>query len=132
MRQDQFVNALKILRSIDHVEIPWMPDDDWTVFRDEPYLSFIRQDDESQAKIWEVIKRRNIGDEKAVRLCKDCRHFLPVSNKCGHPNAVSTNLVTGERRQFDASTERNYQTKDGCGFLGLNFEPKIEEPANAA
>jgi len=59
MTRDQFHNALRIIRSIDSHELgdpPW-----WEKFRDSPIEFFIRCDDESADKIWNVILKRSGG-----------------------------------------------------------------------
>ncbi len=77
MTRDQFHNALRILRSIDLLELQavglWTEKsreqrgadlqsdlDQWQQFRDSPYLFFIRCDDETADKIWRVIHRRSV------------------------------------------------------------------------
>jgi hypothetical protein len=59
MTRDQFHNALRIMRSIDSYELDnpsW-----WEKFRDSPIEFFIRCDDESADKIWNVIQKRSGG-----------------------------------------------------------------------
>jgi len=72
-----FHNALRIMRSIDLDELQAVgifrgakqkPDADnpgaaftwaaWCSFRDDPYSYFIRCDDETAQKIWQIIERR--------------------------------------------------------------------------
>ena len=56
MTEHQFRNGLCILRSIDSHELDdpvWYPE-----FRDDPYLFFMRSDDERADLIWQVVTVR--------------------------------------------------------------------------
>jgi hypothetical protein len=54
MTQHEFREALAKLRFVDcH---PWMGEAFWRMFQDDPAKGFLRADDETAAKIWELIK----------------------------------------------------------------------------
>jgi hypothetical protein len=66
MSKTEFHNALRILHSIDLHELQtvglWLNPDNiasWVKFQDNPYLFFIRADDETSDKIWQVVVARN-------------------------------------------------------------------------
>lgn len=61
----RFLNALRILRSIDRWELdeakavtPNLSDKFWVSFRDNPYDFMMRCDDETAAKLWALIEAR--------------------------------------------------------------------------
>ena len=54
--QRRFLNRLKILRSIDHVEVPEVLD--WPAFRDNPPEYFIRCGDAEADHIWAALLAR--------------------------------------------------------------------------
>lgn len=56
----RFVNALKILRSLDEHEVPELQS--WETFRDAPYLYFLHASDKDQAIIWRAINARQPED----------------------------------------------------------------------
>ncbi len=58
MNQREFHNALRILRSIDFYEVPWMDREQWASFRDHPYGFCIRCSDADYDRIWAVIEAR--------------------------------------------------------------------------
>lgn len=60
MTEQQFRNGLAILRSIDSWELgdpSWYAD-----FRDDPFLFFLRSDEERSKKIWDAVCRRLQSD----------------------------------------------------------------------
>lgn len=54
----EFHNALRVIRSIDHDEVPFLDEQQWDVFMREPERFFIRADDDTAAKIWAAMKKR--------------------------------------------------------------------------
>jgi hypothetical protein len=56
----RFVNALKILRSLDEHEVPDLTS--WPAFRDDPYKYFIRASGHDQATIWLALNRRQTDE----------------------------------------------------------------------
>ncbi len=58
MNNREFHNNLRILRGIDHYEVPWMNWDEWRIFRNHPYEFCIRCSDVDYDRIWAVIEAR--------------------------------------------------------------------------
>lgn len=58
MTQRQFLNALRILHSIDQHELPDLAREDWPRFRDDPVRFLLRADDPTSDAIWRAIERR--------------------------------------------------------------------------
>ena len=56
----RFVNALKILRSLDEHEVPGLMS--WPAFRDDPYRYFIRASGKDQATIWRALNQRQTDE----------------------------------------------------------------------
>lgn len=54
MTQNEFREALAKLRFIDREE--WMGEAFWRIFRDDPPRAFLKADDETAEKIWELIR----------------------------------------------------------------------------
>ena len=54
----QFRNRLCILRGIDRHEVPSLTDAQWTKFRDDPYLGYLRLDDAGEAAVWAALLKR--------------------------------------------------------------------------
>ena len=54
--RDQFLNRLRILRSIDAIEVPDVAC--WPDFRDDPYEYVIRCSDADAAHIWTALRKR--------------------------------------------------------------------------
>ncbi len=54
----RFLNALRILHSIDHNEVPFLSAERWASFRDDPFLFLMRADDETTQRIWSIIEGR--------------------------------------------------------------------------
>ena len=52
----RFLNRLKILRSLDHFEVPDVRD--WAMFRDNPAEYYIRCSDAEDEHIWKALRRR--------------------------------------------------------------------------
>jgi len=59
MTSGQFVNNLRILRSIDKFEVKFLTARQWIKFRDDPYLFMMRADDPTIEKLWAVIGKRH-------------------------------------------------------------------------
>lgn len=63
MTFEKFLNALRIMRSIDLHEIEAAGIDlesfIWPSFREDPYRWFIRASDKDAAAVWSIIERRN-------------------------------------------------------------------------
>jgi hypothetical protein len=53
-----FHNALRLLRSIDYHEVPFLTDAEWEIFREKPYDFFITTSDINALAIWKVIQSR--------------------------------------------------------------------------
>lgn len=58
MKLHRFLNALRILRSIDRHEVRWMPEIIWQRFNDDPFETLLRLDDDMAAKVFAVIEAR--------------------------------------------------------------------------
>lgn len=63
MKQNEFHNGLRILRSVDRDELEAslnerLPDRKWEKFSDDPYRFFIGADDETADAIWRCIAAR--------------------------------------------------------------------------
>jgi hypothetical protein len=56
----RFHNALRILHSLDYHEVSFLTYDanGWVAFRDNPYTFFLLTNDETAAKIWQAIQKR--------------------------------------------------------------------------
>ena len=54
--QHQFLNRLRILRSIDHYEVPMIGS--WSKFRDDPYEYLISCSPLEAGHIWDAIVKR--------------------------------------------------------------------------
>ena len=52
----QFVNRLRILRSIDHFEVPEI--EGWRRFREDPYEYLIQSSREDTERIWRALRKR--------------------------------------------------------------------------
>jgi hypothetical protein len=59
MNLHQFNNANKVLTSIDHHEVPFLDGPAWQRFSSQPARFLMRADDETAARIWEVVERRS-------------------------------------------------------------------------
>ena len=53
---DEFLNRLRILRSIDSHEVPELVE--WPGFRDDPYEYLINCSDDEAAHIWAALRKR--------------------------------------------------------------------------
>lgn len=66
MNKREFHNALRILRNIDHHEVPWMSREKWREFRSFPHNFCIRCSDADYDRIWAVIEARQPKGEDAT------------------------------------------------------------------
>lgn len=55
MELQDFHNTVRKLFNVDHSAVPWMSEDDWPKFRDDPVRFFIKADDETADRLWSII-----------------------------------------------------------------------------
>lgn len=67
-----------------------------------------------------------------MKLCKDCKYFVPVgkniahTNLCDHPDSfVAIDPIYGDKGVSQAQTMRLDDTR--CGHSGKLFEPVVAE-----
>jgi hypothetical protein len=58
MQQRDFLNAMRILTSIDRDEVPFLDGPRWHAFRTDPFRFMIRADDKTADAIYGIIERR--------------------------------------------------------------------------
>ena len=69
-----------------------------------------------------------IEDKKQMKFCNDCKWYNRSSvdpeefSKCWHPNAVTSNKVTGKLHGAWCDVERKHNSL--CGEEAKRFEPK--------
>jgi hypothetical protein len=68
--RDEFHARLRSLLNIDYDDVPWMSVGDWTSFREDPFRFFIRCDDETAEKIWQLVERRNRPRQPTAALSR--------------------------------------------------------------
>jgi len=76
-----------------------------------------------------IIQLDNMNNYKSIKLCKDCRHFLPtlygdrydIGNHLGRCNLFGKmNVINGEIEHEYATIVRKFD--DMCGINGTRFE----------
>ena len=89
MTQNEFREALAKLRFVDcH---PWMGEAFWRMFQDDPAKGFLRADDETAEKIWELIRPpederdREIRDLRLSVLSFGVIYMVPYAKSLGLP-----------------------------------------------
>jgi hypothetical protein len=58
MTQHEFSNALRILISVDHHEVPFLDKASWEKFRDDPFRFMMRANDNMADAVWAVVEKR--------------------------------------------------------------------------
>ena len=67
MTLHQFLNTLRILKSLDHAEVEEFLDwESWLKLQREPLRFLLWADDDTQARLWEVIEGRQPRGKVAV------------------------------------------------------------------
>lgn len=61
MTRHEFRNAICKLGFLDHSDVPFLSDDEWPKFRDDPVRFFLRCGDEQAERIWTAMSRVNEG-----------------------------------------------------------------------
>lgn len=90
MKLRRFLNALRILRSIDRHEVGWMPEILWQRFNDDPFETLLRLDDDMAAKVFAVVKKRQTEPKRFF--------FVDLV-----PGVINYDTTPGGERQEDGS-----------------------------
>lgn len=86
MELAEFHNTIRKLYNVDHHVIPWMSDADWPKFRDDPVRFFIRADDATADRLWDLIKPRDASAPDLLTALKllvaDVADYEPWQRPC--------------------------------------------------
>lgn len=55
---EQFVNRLRLLRSLDYHELDGMTETMWARFRDSPYMTLMAMDERNSGIVWRALRKR--------------------------------------------------------------------------
>ena len=64
-----------------------------------------------------------------VKLCKDCRWFMPTDERCGHESAFLKDYVYGKDRYYGAAIQRTSSGEKDCAPEAKFWEPRLQEVA---